>query len=180
MCVGLLDEIAARLGAAGRLANSMGTGESQIRSSPNSQITIWPPGWYRTLYVGSFVAWVVLASVLLFVGRSELTSAISLMFWVLAVLTLPVAVACSIRRLEYRGNKVVLVRLRGRVECPVQDVASMRLTAVGNGMSFCILIRQDGTVIDARGGWRMADLTDLASRLNIPVVQARRNRETGA
>jgi hypothetical protein len=143
-----------------------------MTSSPSSQITIRPPVWFRTLYVGSFVAWVVLASILLFVGRSEL--AISLMFWLLAVLTLPVAVASSIRRLEYRGNKVVLVRLTGRVECPAQDVASMRLTAVGNGMSFCVLVRKDGTLIDARGGWRMADLVDLANRLKIPVVQARR------
>ncbi len=143
-------------------------------SSPSAQITIRAPGWYRTLYVGSCVAWVLLALILLFVGHSEFTTAISLMFWVLAVLTLPVAVACSIRRFEYSGDKVVLVRLRGRVECPAQDVASMRLTAVGNGQSFCVLVRKDGMLIDARGGWRMADLTDLANRLRIPVVQARR------
>lgn len=148
----------------------MEAGESKPMSSPSSQTTIRAPRWYRTLYVGSFVAWVVLASILLFVGQL----ALSLMFWVLAVATLPVAVACSIKRLEYRGNKLVLVRLAGRVECPVHDVASMRLTNVGNGMSFFVLLKQDGTLIDARGGWREADLMDLANRLKIPVVQARR------
>jgi hypothetical protein len=169
-----MDGIAARPVATGRLASRMETGESKQRLSSGSRFTVRSPGWYRALYVGSLVAWAVLASILLFVGHSELTSAISLMFWVLALVTLPVAVASSIRRLEYRGNKLVLVRLTGRVECPVEDIASMRLTAVGNGMSFCELVRQDGTAIDARGGWRTADLTDLASRLDIPVVQGRR------
>src|SRR5216683_1251866 len=96
----------------------MEAGESKRSSSPISPITIRAPGWFRTLYVGSFVAWVVLASILLFVGHSELTSVISLMFWVSAAATLPVAVACSIQRLEYVGNNVVLVRLFRRIECP--------------------------------------------------------------
>jgi hypothetical protein len=160
--------------AARRLASKVETGESKLRSSSISPITIRAPGWFRTLYVGSFVAWVVLASILLFVGHSELTSAISVMFWVLAVATLPVAVSSSIRRLEYQGNKVVLVRLTGRVECPVEDLASMRASRASNGMSFCVLARGDGTLIDARGGWRTADLTDLASRLKIPLVETRR------
>jgi hypothetical protein len=73
---------------------------------------------------------------------------------------------------EYRGNNVILARLTGRVECPIQDVASMRLSPASNGLSFCGLVRQDGTLIDARGGWRTADLTNLASRLDISVVQA--------
>jgi len=160
--------------APGRLARNVEAGNSKRTSSPSSLITIRAPGWYRTLYVGSFFAWLVLASILLVVGPSKLTSAIGLMFLVLAAATLPVAVTCSIRRLEYRGNILVLVGLTGRVECPVPDVASMRLSRASNGMSFCVLVRQDGTLIDARGGWRTADLTDLASRLSISVVQARR------
>ena len=152
----------------------MDAGESKRSSSPISPITIRAPGWFRTLYVGSFVAWVVLASILLFVGHSELTSVISLMFWVSAAATLPVAVACSIQRLEYVGNNVVLVRLFRRIECPVQDLTSMRLSRASNGMSFCVFLKRDGTRIDARGGWRTADLTDLASRLNISVIQGRR------
>jgi hypothetical protein len=160
--------------AAWRLTSKVEIGESKRRSSPISPITIRAPGWFRTLYVGSFVAWVLVASILLFVGHSELTSVISLMFWVLAAATLPVAVACSIQRLEYLGNNVVLVRLFRRVECPVRDLASMRLSRASNGMSFCVLLRRDGTRIDALGGWRTADLTDLASRLNISVIQGRR------
>jgi len=152
----------------------MEAGESKQSLSPSSQITIRAPGWFRTLYVGSFVAWVVLASILQFVGHSESTSAISLMFWVLAVATLPAAVSSSVRRLEYNGNRVVLVGLKRRLECPVEDLASMRVFPASNGMSFCVLVRRDGTLIDARGGWRGADLADLASRLNIPLVTARR------
>jgi hypothetical protein len=117
---------------------------------------------------------VVLASILLFVGHSKPTSAISLMFWVLAVATLPVAVSSSVRRLEYNGNRVVLAGLKRRLECPVEDLASIRVFPASNGMSFCVLVRRDGTPIDARGGWRTADLTDLANRLNIPLVKARR------
>jgi len=160
--------------AARRLTSNVEIGESKRRVSPISPITIRPPGWFRTLYVGSFVAWVVLASILLLVGHSELTSVISLMFSVSAAATLPVAVACSIQRLEYLGNNVVLVRLFRRVVCPVQDLASMRLSRASNGMSFCVFLKRDGTRIDARGGWRTADLTDLAGRLNISVIQGRR------
>ncbi len=152
----------------------MQAGESNRALIPTSQITIRAPGWYRTLYVGSFIAWVVLAAILLFAGDSKMTSAISLVFWVLAVATLPVAAACLIRRLEYSGDKLVLVRLTGRVECQVQQLASMRLSRAGNGMSFCALVRMDATLIDARGGWRAADLIDLASRLKVPVVEAGR------
>src|SRR5216683_2370868 len=119
----------------------MEAGESKRSSSPISPITIRAPGWFRTLYVGSFVAWVVLASILLFVGHSELTSVISLMFWVSAAATLPVAVACSIQRLEYVGNNVVLVRLFRRIgfgtrvfatqEVPAQPAVPNLVSGVG-------------------------------------------------
>jgi hypothetical protein len=134
---------------------------------------IRPPGWVRTLYIGAFISSVTLASILLFVGQSALTTAVSLVFWLIALASLPIALASSIRRMELSGDKLVLVRLQGRMECSVGDIASMRLAAVGNGMAQCVLLRQDGNPVfhNARHPWRTSDLSDLAARLKIPVAK---------
>ena len=135
----------------------METPESHQESSARPITTIRPPGWFRTLYVASFVAWVVFALVLLLAGHSELTSAVSLMFWILAAATLPVAVASSIRRLEYWGTKVVLVRLTGRMECATDEIASIRLTAGSYGMSRAAFLRRDGSPVFQRARLSIAN-----------------------
>lgn len=91
----------------------------------------------------------------------------------LFVVILPVVVASWSRRLEVAGDRIALVRATGRAESRIEEIASMRMYCIGNGLARCVFVKRDGSFAlgRARGTWRAADLIRVATAAGIPVVE---------
>ena len=137
--------------------------------------TIRPPTWFRRLYLGSFVGCVAAGLLCLLAWHTGFGTAFGLMLWVCALMFGPIALVSSIRRLECSGDTIVLVQLTGRLHCAAQEIGSIRLVRWGNGMSRCFFVKRDGSFAlgKAKGAWPTQELHELATRLKLPIVEAR-------
>src|SRR6266550_939674 len=125
---------------------------------------IRPPGWYRALYGGSFIACVLVGLVAVFVLRSTTGFVFGGMFLLLATVFLAIAVMSVTRRLELRDDRLYAVLITGTDMVAVSEIASMRLSRAGNGLSSCGFFRRDGTEAfgPTRRAWPTVDLVRLA------------------
>jgi hypothetical protein len=84
-----------------------------------------------------------------------------------------ITVSSLVRRLELSQDRLRLVQIGWSAECLVRDVASLRLTTIGNGMSRCAVIRRDGAPAfgGTRSAWRTRDLMLLAEAMGVPAAQ---------
>ena len=130
-----------------------------------------PPLWYRALYVGSFVACMLIGVVSVFAFDSTTAVAFGFMEFLLAVTMLSIAVMSLTRSLELRGHRLYSVLITGTQQIEVNEIGSMRMSPSGNGMSRCVFVRHDGTAVfgKTRRGWPTVDLLRLAKAMNISV-----------
>src|SRR6266851_10120545 len=128
-----------------------------------------PPLWYRALYVGSFIACLLVGLVAVVAFHSTTAVTFGLMGFLLAAIMLSIAVMSLTRRLELRGDRLYSVLITGRQQVEVNKIGSMRPS--GNGMSRCGFFRHDGTAIfgKTRRVWPTGDLLKLAKEMNISV-----------
>lgn len=133
-------------------------------------MVIRPPRWFMALYGGLFVGSVLLVLISIFVGLI----AFAFPFGVVALASAAIALMSITRRLELRGDRLIAVLITGEHDCPVADIASMRLSPAGNGLSRCAFIRRDGSQAfgKARRAWPTAELLQLAERISVPVQSA--------
>lgn len=92
----------------------------------------------------------------------------------LTLIFVPITVSSYTRRLELSQGKLRLVQLTGSKVCPVSDIAALRLTRFGDGLSRCAVVRRDGTLAFgvARAAWPTGDLVMLAQVMGVPTQAA--------
>jgi hypothetical protein len=104
-------------------------------------MVIRPPRWFMALCGGLFVGSVLLVLISILVGLI----AFAFPFGGVALASAAIALMLITRRLELRGDRLIAVLITGEDDCPVADIASMRRSPAGNGLSRCAFIRQDGS-----------------------------------
>ncbi len=127
------------------------------------------PGWYRTLYVSSFLACLLAGMVAVFAFHNTTATVFGGTALLLAAVLFPIAVMSLTRRLELRDGWLYSVLITGTSGVAVSEIASIRLSPVGNGMSRCGFVRRGGTAVfgTTRRVWPTADLLNLAKAMNI-------------
>ena len=105
--------------------------------------------------------------------RSAAGATIALLAAVLLAVMLPVVVPCWSRRLEIRGDRLTLVRASGRAESPIEEIASMRMYRIGNGLARCVFVKRDGSLAlgRARRTWPAVDLIRMANAIGVTIEE---------